>query len=168
MGRPPGSRNTRSTETRQADTRQSDQREMPSSAHVGRLYVDPREIPDGFTYGWVRIASFNEPDDDHWDMKSSEGWSPVPRSRHPKFARGSLLPGRTSDPYSDVIVRGGLLLCEKPTPEVQAQKDAFHAIAQQRFQKISEWRGGEGVDPMMPRFDNSSPAQFSSPAFKKD
>lgn len=167
MGRTPGSRNTRVTETREADTRQQEARTVPSSAMVGRLYVDPREIPTGMTYGWVRIASFGEPDDDHWDMKSSEGWSPVPRARHPKLARGSLLPGRTEDKYAAVVVRGGLLLCEKPTVDVEATKDQYRAIAQQRFQKISEWRSGEGVDPLVPRFDNSS-VKYDGPGFKQD
>lgn len=164
MPRPKGSKN-RVDEQRSADTRQSDQREMPSSAVRGRLYVDPSEIPAGYTYGWVRISSFGEPDDDNWDLKSSGGWSPVPRNRHPKLARGSLFPGRTNDPYSGVVVRGGLLLCEKPSQEVENAQDQFRAIAQQRFQKVAEWRGGEGVDPLMPRFDNSSGPQYG---FKKD
>ena len=166
MGRPPKS--ARVNETRSAEKRESGLREMPTASYMGRLYVDQSEIPDGWTYGWVRISTFGEPDDDNWDLKSSNGWEPVSRDAHPKLSRGSLLPGRTNDPYSAVIVRGGLLLCRKPTGEVNADKEKFQVLAQQRFQKVNEWRGGEGVDPLMPRFDHSSVERTNQPSFKKD
>lgn len=169
MGRPPGTKNARVNETRSADNRNNNQRQMPTSAFMGRLYIDPNEIPQGITYAWIDIGTVSAPNDENWQMKSSDGWVPVPRNRHPKYARGSLLPGRQSDPYADVIVRGGLLLCEKSSAEVDAAKEACRAIAMQRYQKVSEWRSGEGSDPLMPRFDNSSAPEFGAGVkFKND
>lgn len=169
MGRPPG-RPARVTETRAAESRQNERRYVPQSRHVGKLYIPKDEIPNGYTYSWVDVGLV-EPNFQRADEQAAKGWTPVPRSRHPQFARGgSLIPGRAdSDPYATFIRVGGSLLCERPTSDVDMDKAVQMAATNEQVKSISRWRNGEGADPLMPRIDDSSePQRAYAASFKKD
>ncbi len=173
----PAGRPARTTETRQADTRAQDRRVMPMSRHVGKLYIPPEEIPEGMVYSYVDVG-LDKPNFQRADEQAAKGWTPVPRSRHPKFGRGSsLIPGRElTDPYAQFINIGGLLLCERPKDDVDQEKEMLAMKSSAAVNSISQWRGGEGADPLLPRVDkdarlgfDNAPAEFSHGAtFKKD
>lgn len=172
MGRPAG-RKARITETRSTDTRTNKRREMPHAQHVGKLFVPVDEIPPGMTYSWVDVGQgtqFQEPNTIRADEQSAKGWTPVPRSRHPKFrSGGSLIPGRAeTDPYAQFVKVGASLLCERPTKDVEQEKMEQLMATSDQVRSIGRWRSGEGADPVMPRFDESSDVQRSYAEIKKD
>jgi len=167
----PAPRQTRVNETRSTETRSNLAREMPKSRHVGKLYIDRAEIPPGMDYSWVAIEQMQTPDYARADEQSAKGWTPVPRSRHSRFRNGgSLIPGRAeTDPYAQFIKVGGSLLCERPEQDVLEDKAHLAEQAAERMRSISRWRNGEGVDPLMPRVDNSTaPEMGYAASFKKD
>ncbi len=167
MGRPPG-RPNRISQTRAADTRANDRREIPASRHVGKLYVPLEEIPPGMAYSWVAVEQMQVPDYTRADEQSAKGWTPVPRDRHSRFRNGgSLIPGRAqSDPYAAYIKVGGLLLCERPKDDVETEKMMKRVANENQVGSVSRWRGGEGADPLMPRFDESSNPKHGYAAVK--
>lgn len=167
MARPAG-RPSRTTETRSESTRTNERRHVPTSRHVGKLYVPADEIPPGMTYSWIAVEQMQEPDFTRADEQAAKGWTPVPRDRHARFRNaGSLIPGRAeTDPYARFIKVGGLLLCERPTDEVQEDKLQQMRATSEQVQSISRWRTGEGSDPLMPRFDESSVERGHAARFK--
>ncbi len=169
MGRPPG-RPNRSTETRASEARINERREMPQSRHIGKLHVPEDEIPPGMTYSWVDVGMLT-PNVQRANEQAAKGWVPVPRSRHPRFRGGaSLIPGfAESDPYAPFIKVGASLLCERPKDDVEQEALMKLAAANDQVRSISRWRSGEGVDPLMPRIDQSTAPQYDHRAgFKND
>lgn len=82
-----------------------------------RFYIDQAVIPDGQVYEWKRITCKGETDTEHQIELAENGWAPVPAERHPDKA------GRKAEPGS-MIIRGGLVLMERPTElNVQAQDE---------------------------------------------
>lgn len=160
MAKPAG-RSSRNNETRDSDTRANNVRQMPQSRHVSKLYVPPEEIPEGMAYSWIAVEQMQVPDFTRADEQSAKGWVPVPRARHARFRHASsLIPGRAeTDPYAQFVKVGGLLLCERPKEDVDADKMQQVVRTNDSIKSISRWRSGEGADPTMPRFDESSDAE---------
>jgi hypothetical protein len=82
---------------------------------VDKFYIDPRVIPDGWSYEWKRFAVLGKEDPSYHVSLAHRGWEAVPRSRHPE-----MMP----DNYrGETIEREGQLLMERPkeiTDEVNA------------------------------------------------
>lgn len=53
------------------------------TGHSDPFFVPPEIIPEGWTYEWKRILTYNQPDDTHMAELARNGWEPVPNSRHP-------------------------------------------------------------------------------------
>lgn len=82
---------------------------------VDKFYIDPRIIPDGWSYEWKRQEVLGKPDPSYQVSLARRGWEPVPRSRHPE-----LMPDNFQ---GDCILREGMILMERPkeiTDEVKA------------------------------------------------
>lgn len=82
---------------------------------VDKFYVDPRIVPDGWSYEWKTHTILGKENPSYQVSLAHRGWEPVPRSRHPE-----MMP----DNYTgNTIVREGMILMERPaeiTDEVKA------------------------------------------------
>jgi hypothetical protein len=82
---------------------------------VDKFYIDPRIIPDGWSYEWKRHTLLGKEDPSYEVSIAQKGWEAVPRSRHP-FMMPEGYRGET-------IEREGMILMERPqeiTDEVKA------------------------------------------------
>jgi len=157
-------RTSRSAQSRTATTRSAGQRSVPQSHYQSKLYVPQAKVPDGMTYAWVRESTLNEPDPDNMTDRMIRGWSPVPAARHPEMVPPPL-PGYEGMEVS-VIRRGGLILCEKFTEEVQAAREDRDIENMEMLQDIA-WTGQS--DPNLPRFeDRDSGVSFERVTAFKD
>jgi len=142
-------RTSRSAMSRTANTRSTAQRKVPETHYQSKLYVPQAKIPDGMTYAWVRESTLNEPDPDNMTDRMIRGWQPVPAARHPEMVPPPL-PGYEGMEVS-VIRRGGLILCEKFTEEVQISREERDIENMEVLQDIA-WTGQS--DPNLPRFED--------------
>lgn len=157
-------RTPRASQTRASDSRESGMRKVPETHYQSKLYVPKHKIPEGMTYSWVRESTLNEPDPDNMTDRMVRGWQPVPASRHPEMVPPPL-PGYEGMEVS-VIRRGGLILCEKFTEEVQQSREDRDMENMEMLQDIA-WTGQS--DPNLPRFeDRDSGVSFERVTSFKD
>ena len=95
------------------------------------FYIDPREVPPGWSYEWKRQSVYNKEDPAYQVALARKGWEPVPATRHPSFM--------PSGDAAATIERKGMILMERPleiTREVQAneRKKARDAVRQKERQ----------------------------------
>ncbi len=101
---------------------------MPSGDPIGPLLepatcpIDPWAIraPDGWTYQWVRTAVMGEPDPENVRKRLDNGW---------RFVKPEAHPGAPVATVERAIAMLGLILMERPTVEVEAQRTADHNAA---------------------------------------
>lgn len=79
-----------------------------SRSAADRFHVSRAAVPDGMTYEWKRATFVGKEDVEHQIDLAENGWTAVPASRHPELA------GRKVESDA-MIVRGGLVLMERPT-----------------------------------------------------
>lgn len=144
-------RASRMASTRSANNRESGMRRAPETHYQSKLYVPKDKIPTGMTYAWVRESTLNEPDPDNMTDRMIKGWQPVPANRHPEMVPPPL-PGYEGMEVT-VIRRGGLILCERHTEDVQYSREQRDIENMEMLQDIA-WTGQ--ADPNMPRIDDSS------------
>lgn len=144
-------RASRMAQSRAAESREAGQRKRPETHFQSKLYVPKDKIPSGMTYAWVRESTLNEPDPDNMTDRMIRGWQPVPANRHPEMVPPPL-PGYEGMEVS-VIRRGGLILCECPTRDVQERNEDRELENIETLQDVA-WTGQQ--DPNLPRIDESS------------
>ena len=142
---------SRTAQSRTATTRSSDMRQQSETHFQSKLHVPSNKIPDGMTYAWVRESTLNEPDPDNMTDRMVRGWAPVPAARHAEMVPPPL-PGHEGMEAS-VIRRGGLILCERFTEDVQIARQERDIENMEVLQDVA-WTGHS--DPNMPRIDDSS------------
>lgn len=156
-------RTRRSEETRAATARKAEKREMPAVAFESDLYIPPDIIPDGMAYRWVRLSTHNEPDHTNWGKRTRNGWRPVPRTRHLEVFPFIPMPGHNTD--SDMIINGGLILCEKEQRLVNRDKKAREEATRDQMNSIA-WTT-EGLAGA-PKVNESGKVETGHIAFKED
>ena len=144
-------RSSRMAQSRAAESREAGQRKRPETHFQSKLYVPKDKIPSGMTYAWVRESTLNEPDPDNMTDRMIRGWQPVPANRHPEMVPPPL-PGYEGMEVS-VIRRGGLILCECPTRDVE-ERNADRDLENIETLQDVAWTGQ--ADPNLPRIDESS------------
>ncbi len=90
--------------------------------HIGDLdegtdefWIDPAEIPDGWSYEWKRVTVLGAEDPSYQTFLARRGWEPVDARRHPDMMpRGSVSP---------IIERKGMVLMERPMEITQEVKN---------------------------------------------
>ena len=142
---------SRVAQSRTATTRSSDMRPQSETHFQSKLHVPSNKIPDGMTYAWVRESTLNEPDPDNMTDRMVRGWAPVPAARHAEMVPPPL-PGHEGMEAS-VIRRGGLILCERFTEDVEISRQERDIENMEVLQDVA-WTGQS--DPNMPRIDDSS------------
>lgn len=140
---------SRQAGTRAATSREAGMRKAPETHYQSKLYVPRQKIPDGMTYAWVRESTLNEPDPDNMTDRMIRGWQPVPASRHPEMVPPPL-PGYEGTEVT-VIRRGGLILCERFTEDVEYARRERDMENMEMLQDIA-WTGQS--DPNLPRFED--------------
>lgn len=159
-------RKPRSSETRNAQTRASDAREMPQAVHESIFYIDPKKWRTGYTYAWVGVECMNQPMQTNWEMKYRKGWRPVPRDRHP-----DLFPPMPDIGFANgndtIVRRGGQILCERPTADVENDRRILNDKAVTQMNSIN-WSQSHDANPLIPRVNHSSPVQFGHAASFKE
>ena len=144
-------RSSRMAQSRAAETRETGMRKRPETHFQSKLYVPKDKIPSNMEYAWVRESTLNEPDPDNMTDRMIRGWQPVPASRHPEMVPPPL-PGYEGLEVQ-VIRRGGLILCECPSRDVQERRQDRDLENIETLQDVA-WTGQS--DPNMPRIDESS------------
>lgn len=144
-------RTSRMAQTRSAESRESGMRKRPETHFQSKLFVPKDKIPGGMTYAWVRESTLNEPDPDNMTDRMIRGWQPVPANRHPEMVPPPL-PGYEGMEVT-VIRRGGLILCECPTRDVEDRNADRELENIETLQDVA-WTGQ--ADPNLPRIDESS------------
>jgi hypothetical protein len=72
---------------------------------IDEFYIDPRSVPDGWSYEWKRHTFLGKEDPSYQVQVARGGWEPVPASRHPE-----MMP---TGNYT-IIERKGQILMERP------------------------------------------------------
>ena len=72
------------------------------------FYIDPADVPDGWTYEWKRNTLLGAEDPAYQVQLRRAGWEPVPTSRHPSY-----MPAGDPRRYP-IIERKGMILMERP------------------------------------------------------
>lgn len=120
----PAPQSTASTGPREEDPRtRAARRALELREHIGgsmddgvdKFYIDPRIIPDGWSYEWKTFTVLGKENPGYQVSLAHKGWEAVPRSRHPE-----LMP---ENHRGDTIEREGMILMERPkeiTDEVKA------------------------------------------------
>lgn len=142
---------SRVAQSRTATTRKSDMRPQSETHFQSKLHIPSNKIPDGMTYAWVRESTLNEPDPDNMTDRMVRGWQPVPADRHAEMVPPPL-PGHEGM-EATVIRRGGLILCERFTEDVEMSRQERDVENMEVLQDVA-WTGQS--DPNMPRIDDSS------------
>lgn len=83
------------------------------------------EIPEGSSYEWKRFSTVGEEDHFYLAEMRRQGWEPVDPKRHPNW-----VPQGYDKPN---IVRGGLLLMERPIELTKEARDEVKALTNQRM-----------------------------------
>lgn len=76
------------------------------SSGENRLHVDPKLIPEGWSWEWKRYTTYNAPDPGYQAALARDGWEPVKAENFP----GVFLPVEQTGP----IIIDGLILMERP------------------------------------------------------
>lgn len=90
--------------TLRADEWETRSRKM--TANQSKFHIDASKIPAGHSYEWKAVFILNEPNPSYEIELHNQGWTPVPRTRHPDM----MPPGWKGN----TIERGGQRLYERP------------------------------------------------------
>jgi len=90
-----------------------------------RYDFDRSRIPPGMDYGWKRKSFMGFEDIEHMVNLEANGWTPVPPERHPELTGSRLQKGAE-------IVRGGLMLMERPAEISEDARELDGAFARQQ------------------------------------
>ncbi len=155
-------RATRKTATRAATSRQAGMRARPLNEMQSVLYIDQRDIPAGMTYRWIAETVLQNPTPNNVTRQLRAGWRPVPSDRHPEW-QPPVIPGLTE---ADPLIRnGGLLLCERPTHDIEQDVSRLEDATRDALNRASF--AADQVDGV-PRFDDSSPVQIEQVTARGD
>jgi hypothetical protein len=91
------------------------------------------EIPEGLTYEWKRFSTVGEEDHFYLAEMRRQGWEPVDPKAHPNW-----VPKGYDKPH---IIRGGLLLMERPEELTKEARAEVRALSLQRMAEAEQRLG---------------------------
>jgi len=107
-----------------------------------KFYIDPRIIPDGWSYEYRRHTILGKPDPSYEVTLAQAGWEAVPARRHPE-----LMPVGWE---GSIIEREGMILMERPA-EITAKMKALELRrAREQVGQKEEQLYGEPAGPDSP------------------
>lgn len=108
---------------------------------VDELYVDPKEIPDGFTVEWKRYSIHGKVDSEHHLGLERDGW---------EYAQPKDFPSRVGKSFTgDKVTHKDLILMIRPTELTQEAhtEDKFNAQSQVQTKLKEIGLSGQGEAP---------------------
>lgn len=102
--------------------------------YLGPFYIDPRIIPDGWSYEWKTYTVLGKENPSYQVSMAHKGWEAVPRSRHPH-----LMP---HNHQGETIEREGMMLMERPLEITQEAKARDLRVARAQVRGKEEQLGG--------------------------
>lgn len=103
------------------------------------FYIDPRIVPEGWSYEWKRHTILGAKDPSYEVALARGGWVPVPADRHPE-----MMPG---DWRGMAIERKGMILMERPATITDlARKAELRKARTQVRQKEAQLHGAPAGD----------------------
>lgn len=116
------------------------------------LFIDPRMVPQGMEYRWVRKSILGEEDPFRMVDCAKKGWTPVPADRHPELCFQDFF-GRTSH-MSSFIFYKGLVLCERVEELCKLERQKY---ANMNYANMCSLQGTENYmgEPGIPVRNNS-------------
>jgi hypothetical protein len=119
--------------------------EGASTGEADRFFIDPRMIPDGWSYEWKRKTLWGKEDTAHDVEMSRLGWEAVPVTRHPELMpKGNF----------QTIERDGMILMERP----KVLTDEAHAANLRRARqqvRAKEAQLSQSPDGTLPRDEDA-------------
>lgn len=114
--------------------------------HVDELYVDPKEIPDGFTIEWKRYTTLGKVDQEWQIGLEKDGWEP---------AQPKDFPSRVGKNFTgNVVTHKDLILMIRPIELTQEAKTEdkvnAHRQVKTKFEELGLSKAGEA-----PRVDSA-------------
>lgn len=104
---------------------------------VDEFYIDPSDIPEGWSYEWKRRTVLGAEDPAYQVALARAGWEPVPTSRHPSY-----MPMGGDYPF---IERKGMILMERPLEITEDARGAeLRKARMQVRQKEAQLNSAEG------------------------
>ena len=101
---------------------------------VDKFYIDPKLIPDGWSYEWKTYTVLGKENPSYQVAMAHMGWEAVPRSRHPE-----LMP---INYQGETIEREGMILMERPLEITQEAKARDLRLARAQVRGKEEQLGG--------------------------
>lgn len=138
---------SRTEENRNADTREFEKNIMMHMQWQDPLYIDPRYIPAGMEWRWIRESYRDMPDDARIAHVMSKGWTPVKPEQLPHRMNIDLFKRKTH--LNSYVHFGGLILFERPERLCdleRSQLNRFNAELRNKMPGIEQLRS----DPTMP------------------
>lgn len=138
----------RTSQTRDAVAR-------PSEWKPPSLLPDP-EPKSGWTYRWIRTATYGAADPANISRQFREGWEPVTVSEHPELANARDQNSR----WKDGIEIGGLLLCRIPVEMMKQRQQHYESLAKSQINAVDNNFMRES-DPRMPVLNSERSTQVT-------
>ncbi len=113
---------------------------------VDEFYIDPKTVPEGWTYEWKRHTVLNQQDPSYQVALAQQGWEAVDATRHPE-----MMP---KDGRYTLIERKGMVLMERPTEIVEDAKRKELRKARQQVQ-VKEEQLNSTPNGTLPRDEDS-------------
>lgn len=101
---------------------------------VDKFYIDPKTIPDGWSYEWKTFTVLGKENPSYQVAMAHKGWESVPRSRHPH-----MMP---HNHQGETIEREGMILMERPMEITQEAKLRDMRVARAQVRGKEEQLGG--------------------------
>lgn len=160
----------RTIDSRGLNNRKANTAVTPRDKFARDLDFPASEIPPGMTYSWLRLSTLNEADHNNWQKKIGKGWSAVPRSRHADRFPLLDVPGLSDPKYDSIIVKGGLLLVERPTDDVEDDRLAQAQETQDQIEGVDWDNRQDDALKGVPKINESSRVQVERAvaSFKSD
>lgn len=141
---------SRDEETRDASTRDFRSRRMEHKRLAHALDIPPHIIPKNKTYFWgadmLSVTGGNRPNEGRIATMRMNGYSPVPRDRHPELMFSGI--EEESDRTKSYIYRKGSILMEMDKREADEIKRDIYNITQETVSQThgtDQFRGRPGM-----------------------
>lgn len=139
------------TPTREDDQRSYSDRDYQVDYDMDMLYscatyMDPKSIPPGYKYMWIRHAILGEPDNANWANYMRKGWKPVPADRHPEKVGVDTFK-RLSE-MKDFLHVGDVVCCERTLEECKREEEHYDRKNAKIIDSISQqlvMNGGSSI-----------------------
>lgn len=99
-----------------------------------KYYVDPKNIPDGWSYEWKTFTVVGKENPQHMRELQRNHWRPVDARRHPELVPTGFA--------GDTIIVDGMVLMERPAAITDFQKKRDQQAANQPIQQIKDKLSG--------------------------